>query len=42
MHEETDRLLSDYGVIKVTEAQYEKLDKRFIIKRKREGYGIAA
>ena len=41
MHEETDRLLSDYGVIKVTEAQYEKLDKRFIIKRKREGYGYS-
>ena len=41
MHEETDRLLSDYGVIKVTEAQYEKLDKRFIIKRKREAYGYS-
>lgn len=41
MHEETDRLLSDYGVLKLTEAQYEKLDKRFIMKRKREGYGYS-
>lgn len=39
MHEETDRLLGDYGVLKVTEKQYDKLDKQFIVRRKKENYG---
>ena len=41
MHEETDRLLGDYGVLKVTEAQYDKLDKRYILKRKKENFGYS-
>lgn len=39
MHEDTDRLLGDYGVLKVTEKQYDKLDKQFILKRKKENFG---
>ena len=36
MHEETDVLLSDYGVLKVTPEQYEILDKQYILKVKKE------
>ena len=36
MHEETDVLLSEYGVLKVTQEQYEKLDKQYILKVKKE------
>jgi len=36
MHEETDVLLSEYGVLKVTPEQYEKLDKQHILKVKKE------
>ena len=36
MHEETDVLLSEYGVLKVTPEQYEKLDKQYLLKVKKE------
>ena len=36
LHEETDILLSEYGVLKVTPDQYEELDKQYIIKVKKE------
>ena len=36
MHEETDVLLSEYGVLKVTPEQYEKIDKQYILKVKKE------
>ena len=39
LHEDTDVLLSNYGVIKVTEEQYEKLEKRYILKKKKEVFG---
>lgn len=39
LHEETDVLLSNYGVIKVTEEQYEKLEKQYILKKKKEPFG---
>lgn len=41
MHEETDVLLSEYGLLKVTEEQYEALDKTWILKRKKEPYGYS-
>lgn len=41
MHEETDRLLSDYGVLKVTEEQYGKLDKSCLIRKKKESFGFS-
>ena len=40
-HEETDVLLDQYVVLKVDEAQYEKLDKSFILKVQKENYGYA-
>ncbi|MCM1466924.1 MAG: ABC transporter ATP-binding protein [Alistipes sp.] len=39
LHEETDKLLSDYGLLKVSGEQYEKLDKRYILGEVRESYG---
>ncbi|WP_077610069.1 ATP-binding cassette domain-containing protein [Clostridium sp. Marseille-P2415] len=39
LHEETDVLLSSYGLLKVTEEQYAKLDKRYIIRHKKEAFG---
>ena len=39
LHEETDVLLGSYGLLKVTEEQEQKLDKRYILRRKKEAYG---
>lgn len=39
LHEETDVLMSDYAILKVTEEQYQKLDKMYILRRKKEGFG---
>ncbi len=39
LHEDTDILLSSYGILKVTLEQYEKLDKRYLLSEKREDYG---
>lgn len=36
MHEETDVLLAEYGVLKVTPEQYDRLDKEYLMKVKRE------
>lgn len=41
MHEETDVLLSEYGLLKVTKEQYEALDKTWILRRKKESYGYS-
>ena len=41
LHEDTDVLLSDYGLLKVEAKQYEKLDKRFILRTKVEPYGYS-
>ena len=41
MHEETDVLLDEYGLLKVTEKQYEKLDKTYLLKKKKESYGYS-
>ena len=41
MHEETDTLLDCYGIIKVTEAQYETLDKTWLLRKKKESYGFS-
>ena len=37
--EETDVLLSDYAVLKVSEEEYEKLDQQYLIKIRKEAYG---
>ena len=39
LHEDTDILLSSYGILKVTPEQYGKLDKRYLLSEKREDYG---
>ncbi len=41
LHEETNVLLDEYGVLKVTEEQYQKLDKAYLLSRKKEAYGYA-
>ena len=38
LHEETDILLSDYALLKLTEEQYETLDKEYILRCKKEKF----
>lgn len=40
LHEETDTLLGSYGILKMDEAQYEKLDRQYILKTRKEKYSI--
>ena len=40
-HEDTDVLLDEYAILKVTEEQYDKLDKTYILRRKKENYGYS-
>ena len=39
LHEDTDVLLGKYGVLKVTEEQYWKIDRKYIIAVRKEEYG---
>lgn len=41
MHTETDIPLSDYGLLKVTDDQYQKLEKEYIIRHRKEEYGYS-
>lgn len=41
IHEDTDVILEQYGVLKVSEEQYGKLDQKAILKSRRESYGYA-
>ena len=41
LHEETDVLLDEYGMMKVTEEQYRDLDKKHILRYKKESYGYS-
>jgi len=41
MHEDTDVLLSDYALLKVTAEQYAHLDKHYILRFKQENYGYS-
>lgn len=41
MHEETDVLLGNYGLLKVTEEQYRTLDTGRILRKKRESFGYS-
>ncbi len=41
LHEETNVLLDEFGVLKVTEAQYDTLDKAYIMSKKKEAFGYA-
>ena len=41
LHEDTDVLLSDYAVLKVSEEEYRKLDQQYLLKIKKEAYGYS-
>lgn len=41
MQEETDVLLAEYGVLKVTPEQFAELDKQYILKAKKEHFGYS-
>ena len=41
MYEETDVLLDEYGILKVSADEYRELDKSFLLKRKKENFGYS-
>ncbi len=41
LHEETDRLLSEYAILKVTADEYEAMDKQYLLRKKKEAYGYS-
>lgn len=41
LHEETDVLLDSYGILKVTEEQYGKLDQEHILRHRKEEFGYS-
>lgn len=41
LHEDTDVLLSSYAVLKMDAAQYEALDKKYVLKTKKEAFGCS-
>ena len=40
LHEEMDTILEKYAVLKVSEEQYQEVDKRYLLKEKKEIFGI--
>lgn len=41
LHEDTDVLLGDYALLKMTEQQYESLDKSYVLRYKKEPFGYS-
>ena len=41
MHEDTDVLLSDYALLKVSEKQYVEMDRQYILRYKKENFGYS-
>lgn len=41
LHEETNVLLDEFGVLKVTQEQYDRLDKAYVMSKKKEAFGYA-
>ena len=41
LHEEMDTILEKYAVLKVSEAEYQAVDKSYILKEKKENFGIS-
>lgn len=39
LHEDTDVLLDEYGLLKVSRKQFEKLEKTYLLKTRKEGFG---
>ena len=42
MHEETDVLLSEYGLMKLTSEQFEMVDREYILRYRKESFGYIA
>ena len=41
LHEDTDTLMDSYGILKMSVSEYEKLDKQYLLKRKKESFGYS-
>lgn len=41
LHEDTDTLLDEYALLKADESQYAALDKRYILRRRKESFGFS-
>lgn len=41
LHEETDVLLNDYGILKLDKEQYDRIEKEYVICHKKEGFGYS-
>lgn len=41
LHEDTDAILGNYGILKVSEEAYEKLDKSYILRTKKDHFGYS-
>lgn len=41
LHEDTDLLLSTYGVLKMDETQFQRIDRQYLLRWKRESYGYS-
>lgn len=41
LHEDTDLLLSTYGVLKMDETQFQRIDRKYLLRWKRESYGYS-
>ena len=41
LHEDTDTILGQYGILKVSDEEYAKLDKQYLVATKKESYGYS-
>ena len=41
LHQDTDVILSSYGILKLRDEEYRKLDKSHILKIKKENFGVS-
>lgn len=41
LHEDTDRIMDHYGILKVSEEQFKKIDQEYLVKSQKEPYGYA-
>ncbi|MCI8790077.1 MAG: ABC transporter ATP-binding protein, partial [Lachnospiraceae bacterium] len=41
LHEDTDTLLDEYALLKIDERQFDMLDKRYVLRCKKESFGYS-
>ncbi len=41
LHEDTDKILDEYAILKITRRRFEEIDKQYIIKTKEEDFGFS-